>query len=118
EETVLVLAIGEAMPTALQLGAFRLADFHVLKVSLELRFVDGRAHVHGFVKAIADLQRLGPLDVAVHELAIDTLLYDDAAGRSAALASGAESAPQSAVDREFEVGVIENDHGVLAAEFE
>ena len=43
---------------------------------------------------------------------------DDAAGRGAALSGRAEAAPQAAVDRQLEVGVVEDDDRVLAAHLE
>src|SRR6266852_2871175 len=58
------------------------------------------------------------MHVAFDEFVVDTLLHDDATGRGAALAGGAESAPESAFDGEVEVGIVEHDHGVLAAEFQ
>ncbi len=48
----------------------------------------------------------------------DSLLQQDAAGGGAALAGGAEGAPQRAVEGEFEVGVVEDDLRVLAAHLE
>ena len=53
--------------------------------------------------------------IRVDELAGDALVHDDAAGGGAALAGGAERAPQRAVEREIEIRVVEHDHGVLAA---
>ncbi len=44
-------------------------------------------------------------------------MNDDAAGGGAALAGGAEGSPERAVEGEVEVGVVEDDHGVLAAHF-
>ena len=78
----------------------------------------GRAHLHGFVEAVADFQFLGAVDEALDEFAIHAFLHDDAAGRSAALAGGAERSPERAFDGEIEVGVVEHDHGILAAEFQ
>ena len=43
---------------------------------------------------------------------------DDAAGRGAALAGGAERRPDDAVDGEIEVGVVHDDDPVLAAELQ
>ena len=80
--------------------------------------VDCGAHVHALIEAIADPQPLGTVYIAFHELVVDALLHDDAAGRGATLAGGAEAAPQSAVDGEVKVRVIKDDHRVLAAEFE
>jgi hypothetical protein len=45
-------------------------------------------------------------------------VYSDAAGRGAALAGGAEAAPDGAVHREVELGVIHHEDDVLAAHLE
>ncbi len=43
---------------------------------------------------------------------------DQPAGRRAALAGGAEGAPERAFDGQIEIGIFHDDLGVLAAEFE
>src|ERR1017187_82936 len=118
EPAVLVLALVEAIAAAHQLCAFVFADLDVAKIGLKLLLIDRRTHLDRFVEAVADFQFLRARDVALDELAIDALLHDDAAGRGATLAGGAESAPEAAFDGEVEVGVVEDDHGILAAEFE
>ena len=45
-------------------------------------------------------------------------MQDDAAGGGAALAGGAEGSPERAFNGEVEVGVVEDDHGVLSAHFQ
>ena len=52
------------------------------------------------------------------ELVVDALLRDHAARRGAALAGGAERRPEDPLDGEVEVGVVEDDDRVLAAELE
>ena len=42
----------------------------------------------------------------------------DAAGGGAALAGGAERAPERAFDGKIEIGIVDDDHGILAAELE
>src|SRR5580704_101013 len=42
-------------------------------------------------------------------------MYGDAAGRGAALAGCAETAPDRAVDRQIEIGILHDDDDVLAA---
>ena len=49
---------------------------------------------------------------------MDPVLEDEPARRRAALARGAERAPEHAVEREIEVGVVHHDHRVLAAHLE
>src|SRR4030081_106476 len=78
----------------------------------------GMSHLGGFIQAGADLQFLGALVIAFDELAVYAFLHDDAAGGSAPMAGGAEASPDSAFDGEVEIGVVEHDHGIFAAEFE
>ena len=59
---MLVLAFVEAIAAADELRAFVLADFDVAKVGLELLLIDGGAHLHGFVEAVADFQFFGAID--------------------------------------------------------
>ena len=95
-----------------------LADLDVAQVGLELVLVDRRTHLDGLVEAVADFDLLGAGDEVLDELVVHAFLHDDAAGRGAALSGGAERAPESAFDGEVEVGVVEHDHRILAAEFE
>jgi len=83
-----------------------------------LVFVDCRTHLDRFIQTIADLQRLRALHVLFDEFAVDAFLHNNPAGRGAALASGSKASPQSAFNREVEVGVVELNHGILAAELE
>ena len=55
---------------------------------------------------------------ALHELVVNPVLQDQPAGRRAALPRRAERAPQHAVEREVEIGVVEHDLRVLAAHLE
>ena len=80
--------------------------------------VDGRTHLDGFVEAVADFDLLGAGDEVIDKFAIHALLHDDAAGRGAALSGGAECAPEAAFNGEIEVGIVEHNHRILAAEFE
>src|SRR5271157_858503 len=115
---VLVIAFIKAIAAAEQLCAFVFADLDVAEVGLELLFVDGWPHLGGFVEAVAYFQLFRASYVALDEFAVNAFLDDDAAGGGATLAGGAESAPEAALDGEVEVGVVEHDHGILAAECE
>src|SRR3954454_14967071 len=57
-------------------------------------------------------------DERVAKLVEDGLVQNDPAGGGATLAGGAEGSPENALDSEVEVGVVENDHRVLAAHLE
>ena len=106
------------MPPHFSFAPSDFADFHVVEIGLELAFVDGRAHLGALVDTVANFQPLGALDVALHKFRVDAFLHDDAAGRGAALAGGAEAAPDAAFDGKIEVGVVQHDHGILAAQFQ
>src|SRR5712692_5289718 len=105
----------QAMSAGQQLGALLLADLDVAHHLLELRLVDRRPHFRGGVQPIADLQLLGARHEAVEELAVDFIVYGDAARGRATLAGGAEPAPDGAVHREIQVGIVHHDDDVLAA---
>ena len=52
------------------------------------------------------------------EVVVDLPVQDQPAGGGAALAGGAERAPEHALERQVEVGVVHHDHRVLAAHLE
>ena len=79
--------------------------------------VDHRA-VEDVADRVADRRRAQPLGQLGDELVVDRLVHDRGAQRRAALARGAEAAEQRALDREVEVGVVHDDHRVLAAELQ
>ncbi len=80
--------------------------------------VDHRAEVGLGIPARADPHLLRAGDEPLLELVVDAALDDDAARGGAALPGGAERRPEDAVDGEVEVGVVEDDDRVLAAELE
>src|SRR5256885_7827769 len=77
EKAMTVVALVQAIAAALQLCTFGLADINILKVALQLAFIDRRAHICGLVETIADPKLLGPLYKAAHELAIHAFLRND-----------------------------------------
>ena len=118
EPAVFELALVQTVAAALHLRPFGFADLHVVEIGLELGLVDGRAHFDGLIQAVSDFQAPRPFDIALHEFAVDALLHQNAAGGGATLAGGAEAAPESAFNGQVEIGVVEHDHRVLAAQFE
>src|SRR5205085_8603714 len=106
------LAAGE------ELRALVLADLGVRVDLLERAAVDHRADVGVVLPARAQAHRLRSRDELRGERVVDALLDDDAARGGAALAGGAEGRPEDAVDGQVEVGVVEDDDRVLAAELE
>ena len=101
-----------------QFRTFVFADIDITQVGVKLFLVDGRPHLHRFIQPVADFQFRGALHVAIHKLFINALLHNDAAGGGAALAGGTEAAPEAAFNGEVEIGIIEHDHRILAAQFE
>ena len=63
------VALIEAIAATHEFRAFVFADVDVSQISLELRFVDGRAHVDCLIQTVADLERLGARHIAIHEFA-------------------------------------------------
>src|SRR5215472_3459008 len=118
EPAVLVIALLEAIAAAYPLGALVLADLDIAEVRLQLLLVDSWTHLHSFVEPIAHLEFFRALDQPLVEFAVDPLLHDDAAGRGAALSGGAEGAPERAFEGELEIGIVEDNHGILTAKFE
>src|SRR5882762_7023052 len=111
-------AVSQATAAGEELGAFGLADLHVLHYGFELLLVDARTHIDSWVEAIADFQFFGAGYQTRSEFAVHGFVNGDAAGCSTTLTGGAEAAPDCAVDREVEIGVVHHDDYVLAAHFE
>src|SRR4029077_40869 len=117
EPAVAVLAPVETVATANQLRALVLANFDVAEIGLKLFLVDRGTHLHSFVEAVSDFQFSGSINKTFDKVSVNAFLHDDATGRGATLTGRAEGAPQSAFDGKVEIGVIEDDHGVLAPQF-
>ena len=79
------------------------------------RLVDRGADVNALLHAIADLELPGTLHQRGHETIVDGLLDDHAAGGGALLPGGEEGGVDTLLDGGVEVGVGENDGGVLPA---
>src|SRR5207248_10114298 len=106
------LAAGE------QARALVLPDLRVRVDLLERALVDDRADVGVVLPAGPEPHLLRSGDELRLQRVVDALLDDDATRGGAALAGGAEGRPDDPVDGEVEVGVVEDDDGVLAAELE
>ncbi len=90
-------------------------------VALDLvdgRCVDQRPDVHALVKPVAQAQRGRPGLEAAAQVVRDGRVHDHPRARRAPLARGPERRPQDPVHGEVEVGVAQDDNGVLAAELE
>ncbi len=104
------------LATGQELRALVLSDLRVGVDLLERRLVDHRPDVGVVLPAGAEPHLLDARDEARGELVVDDLVDDHAARGRAALARGAESRPDDAVDGEVEIGVVHDDDRVLAAE--
>src|SRR5437899_2785019 len=106
EEPFGVRAAGQPVPAAYELRAFLPADLDIRRDGLELSLTDHRPHLRIGTKAIADAQRPRSGDELIQEAVVHLLVDHDAAGGRAALAAGAEPAPQTSLDRKLEVRIV------------
>src|SRR5690348_14564718 len=116
EIALVVRASGETMAAEEKLP-FLFADLDVPQHSVHLLFVHGRAHFDAGIEAIADCELLGAINQLRDEGVRDFFFDDNSAGGGAALAGGCEGAEENGFDREWQIGVGENDDGILAAHF-
>ena len=75
---------------------------------------DDGHRVHG----IAHAQLLGSLDELGDELVVERLVDEDPAGSRAHLAGVEEAAPEGALDGGVDVGIVEHDQRVVAAQLQ
>src|SRR5919205_346240 len=101
-----------------ELRALVLPDLRVGVDLLERALVDHGADVGLVLPAGAEAHLLGDRDELRLERVVHTVLDDHAARGRAALAGGAEGRPDDPVDGQVEIGVVEDDDRVLAAELE
>ena len=79
---------------------------------------DQRTHLGGLVGRIAELNRLGGGDKALHHLVVDRFLHQESASSATVLAGVVEDRPKRRRNAGIEVGVGKDQIGGLAAEFE
>src|SRR5947209_14270949 len=89
--------------TGLKLCALVLADLHIFFRSRDLLLVDLRTHFYALIQAAPDLEPLRAIDQAVSKLPVNALLHNHSACRCTALAGGAKSSPQHAIQCEIKV---------------
>ncbi len=119
EETAVVEAwAGEAFSAGGECGAFGLADLHIGEDALELGVAADGAHGGGGVGAVADLDFGDAVEEQAEELLCGGALDNDAACGGAPLAGAGVGGGGGAVGGGLEIGVGEDDEGVLAAELE
>ena len=100
------------------LGAFLPARLDEAGHAVVLLLRDQRPEVDGRIEAVADLQLAGLPGDALDDLVVDRLVREQPRARRAALALVVEDRARGAGDREFQIGVREDDRRRLAAEFQ
>src|ERR1700687_3391633 len=116
EIAVIVHSAAEALTTE-QESALFLADFDVMQIGFQLRFVDGRAHIDYGFEAVARAKLGSTLDEKLHEFVGNGFFNDNAAGSGAALARGGKGTEHSGLHGKRQIGVCENDQRIFAAHF-
>ena len=99
-------------------GAVLLRDVEIAADFGEMPLMDQRPDFGGGIERMPDLQGLHPRGQLLDEFSGDTLLDQEPARRGAALAIERVDHEDNRIERPVEIGVVEHDHGVLAAEFE
>ena len=84
---------------------------------VDRRRLDQRPLHDTIIHAIADLECLDRLCEFLGECVVDLILHVDAVGAYAGLARVSELRADSSFDRRIQIGVVENDHRCMAAEF-
>src|SRR5215207_8865796 len=99
-------------------GAVLLCDVEIAADFCEMPLVDQRPDLGGGIKRVADLQRLDPGGQLLDEFSGNAVLNQQPAGGGAALAIERVDHEHHRIQRPVEIGVVEYDDGVLAAELE
>ena len=76
-----------------------------------------RPEVHPCIHWVADDERVSAVDEVRHELVVDQPLDDDATGGRALLAGGEERTASDHLGGSLDVGIGQDDGGVLSAQF-
>jgi hypothetical protein len=77
--------------------------------------VDERADVGGGVEGMADLDSRNALADSLHELLSNRLLHEKSARGRASLTVETVNHEHNGIERPFQIGIAENDNGILAA---
>ena len=93
-------------------------DVEIAADLCEMPLVDQRPDFGRGIEGMPDLQRLDPRGELFDEFVGDALLDQQPARRGAALAIERVDHEHDGIERAVEIGVVEHDHRVLAAEFE
>ncbi|MNF81711.1 hypothetical protein D3C84_639970 [compost metagenome] len=113
-------AVAEGMPFAAteQARTFAQGILHMVFDLGHRALVDQRAQVDVDGEAIANLELADAFGEAADKGLIDAVLHQKAIDADAGLPGVAVLGDQRALDRAFEIGVVEDDEGGVAAEFQ
>lgn len=109
-------------PDAAAASGYRCAvlagGFEVAGHLVEMGLVDQRTDFGLWVEGMTDLDVVHPIDEPCLEFLGNRVLHQKARGRGAALSVERIDHEDCRIQRPVEIGIVENDHGVLAAELE
>src|ERR1700730_1246920 len=113
-----VAAVADTLAASRQQCALVLADIHVIEDALHLLFGDYRTKGCGTIGRITHPDRLRALRQPVDHPVVNLLVRENARPRRAYLPGVEEDSGRSGLGRSLDVGVVKDDVGGLAAEFE
>src|SRR3954465_5743341 len=99
-------------------GAVLLRDLEIAADLGEMPLMDQRPDFGGGVERMPDLQRPYPGSKFFEEFSSDAFLDQQPAGGGATLAIERVDHKDNRIQRPVEIGVVEHDYGLLAAQFE
>src|ERR1700730_10365513 len=102
----------------MRISCLVLADIHVIEDALHLLFGDYRTKGCGTIGRITHPDRLRALRQPVDHLVVNLLVRENGRTRRACLPGVEEDSGRSGLGRSLDVGVVKDDVGGLAAEFE
>src|ERR1700736_1097627 len=102
----------------MRISCLVLADIHVIEDALHLLFGDYRTKGCGTIGRITHPDRLRALRQPVDHLVVNLLVRENGRTRRAYLPGVEEDSGRSGLGRSLDVGVVKDDVGGLAAEFE
>ena len=99
-------------------GSFGDALLNLLRERVGLGFVHERADVGFWIARIANLQTRHSLHIFFEKLIVDRAMHQDSIGGHADLSLMREAAEDCGVERQFEIGILQNDQRAVSAQLE
>ena len=112
-----ICAIAERASPGHQGGSLHLAHLCVIVNGLDALFVHEGTHINLRVEAIADVEFFGGGSQSIGERLLHCFVDYHTAGRGTTLAGRAECSPGNVLDGQVQVGILQHDHGIFAAQF-